>query len=82
MSNKAKQYALPDYQSTTSDIDQYINAWRELARPVELALGLQLSGYDPEFNFRKGNPQGQGSTHVTLPVWFVRDLSNTLMGRT
>lgn len=76
--NRKKIYALPDYKTVTEDVDTYVAAWRRLAEPIERELGLKLHGFDPTFQFLKGNPQGSGSTVVDLPVWFVRDLGNKL----
>jgi hypothetical protein len=78
MANRKKTYALPDYQTVTEDLDEYIAAWRKLAEPIERELGLTLHGFDPSFQFLKGNPQRTVSTVVDLPVWFVRDLANKL----
>lgn len=79
MANRKNYYNLPDYKTVTEDLDTYINAWREMAEPVEKALSLKLTGYDPNFIFTKGNPQGE-STSVILPVWLVRDLVLALRG--
>jgi len=78
MANRKKFYSLPDYKTVTEDLDEYIAAWRKLAEPLERELGLVLHGYDPTFQFRKGNPQGDGYATVDMPVWFVRDLANKL----
>lgn len=78
MTKRAQTYNLPDYTTTTTDIDQYINAWRALAEPVERELGMVLHGFDPEFQFRKGDPQRTNNVVVSLPVWFVKDLSQAL----
>ena len=78
MANRKKTYSLPDYQTVTDDIDAYSNAWRAMAKPVEQALGVTLEGFDPTFTFRKGNPQTELAARVSLPVWFVRDLSKQL----
>jgi hypothetical protein len=79
MANRRKTYPLPDYKTVTEDIDVYIKAWRSLAAPIERELGLTLNGFDPVFNFLKGNPQTNNVTSVDLPVWFVRDLSEALV---
>lgn len=50
-----------------------------MAKPIESALGLELSMFDPTFVFTKGNPQTTAVTTVNLPVWFVRDLSQVLL---
>lgn len=78
MANRKKFYPLPDYQKVTDDLDEYIAAWRALAAPIERELGLTLHGFDPSFQFLKGNPQRTVSTTVDLPVWFVRDLASKL----
>lgn len=77
MVNKIKYYNLPQRRTPTTDIDVYLKAWRELAEPIERALGLTLMGFDPSFQFRLGNAQGAHTT-VDLPVWFVKLLSDTL----
>jgi hypothetical protein len=77
MANRKQYYPLPDYKNVTEDLDTYIEAWRLMALPVEKALNLKLTAYDPNFIFTKGNPQGE-STSVILPVWLVRDLSAAL----
>lgn len=78
MANRKQMYSLPDYKSTTDNIDDYIDAWQQLATPVEQALGVTLAGFDPDFVFRKGSPQMASYTSVSLPVWFVRDLAQSL----
>ena len=70
-------YRLPDYTTLVNDADKYCDAWQAMARPIEQALGLTLSGFDPDFMFTKGNPNGL-STSISLPVWFVRDLNEKL----
>lgn len=77
MANRKNYYPLPDYKTVTEDLDAYMAAWREVAQPIEEHLGLTLSGFDPEFVFTKGSPQG-ASTSVRLPTWFARDLSEKL----
>jgi hypothetical protein len=78
MANRKKYYALPDYQTVTENIDTYLKAWRTMAEPVEQALGVTMTGFDPAVVFQKGNPQSSNVASVQLPVWFVRDLSNSL----
>lgn len=78
MANHKKLYPLPDYKSTTPNIDEYVAAWRSMAKPIERELGLTLNGFDPTFIFIKGSPQQSMSATVNLPVWFVRDLAATL----
>lgn len=73
MVNRTKVFNLPN-GSTTVDIDEHLNTWKELAAPIESKMGLTLCGFDPEFYFRKGNPHGM-STTIQLPVWFVQELS-------
>lgn len=71
-------YRLPNYTDLVDNVDEYVAAWQGLAKPIEQALGLTLSGFDPDFSFTKGNPNGM-CTSVQLPMWFVRDL-NTALG--
>lgn len=78
MANRKKFYALPDYKTVTDDIDVYTKAWQQMAAPIEQQLGVTLHGFDPAFVFLKGNPQTDNVTTVSLPVWFVRDLSQAL----
>lgn len=80
MANRKKYYNMPDYQTVTEDVDQYCRAWQDIAAPVEKELGLALTGFDPDFMFTKGNPQRSGAV-VSLPLWFVRDLSNKLQSK-
>lgn len=80
MANRKKYYNMPDYQTVTEDVDQYAKAWQDIAAPVEQALGLSLTGFDPDFMFTKGSPQRDGAV-VSLPLWFVRDLSQKLNPR-
>ena len=70
-------YRLPDYTSLVDNVEEYSAAWQSMAKPIEEALGITLSGFDPMFMFTKGNPNGV-STTITLPVWFVRDLNTAL----
>ena len=67
-------YRLPDYTSLVDNAEQYCKAWQDMAKPVEEKLGITLSGFDPDFMFTKGNPNGL-STVISLPVWFVCDLN-------
>lgn len=76
---KQKYYTLPDYKTVTTDLEEYLESWRDLARPLEEKLGLTLAGFDPEFAFTKGNAQGHVA-QISLPCWFVRDLSAKLKG--
>lgn len=77
MSNYKKIYSLPD-KTTTTDVDEFVGAWRTLAEPIERTFDLQLVGFDPSFQFRKGNPHGQYSKVIDLPVWFVQTLGEVL----
>ena len=70
-------YRLPDYVTLVDNVDEYCQAWQQLAKPVEEAMGLTLSGFDPDFSFTKGNPNGV-STYITLPLWFVRDFGQII----
>jgi len=70
-------YRLPDYTTLVDNAEQYCNSWQQLAKPVEEKLGLTLTAFDPDYMFTKGNPNGL-STTITLPVWFVRDLSKII----
>ena len=67
-------YRLPNYIDLVDTVDEYIEAWQTMAKPIEQAMGLTLSGFDPGFSFTKGNPNGV-STSIQLPVWFVRDFN-------
>jgi hypothetical protein len=79
MTRKTQHFRMPDYKTLIADQDAYITAWQDMAKPVEEALGLTLTGFDPGFLFRKGNPNGV-STVIDLPVWFVRDLNKVITG--
>lgn len=79
MANRKKWYALPEYsQRMTSDVDEYIAAWRRVAEPIERHLQMKCTGFDPGLMFTKGNPQGAGSVTVSIPLWFALDLSRKL----
>lgn len=79
MVNKTKYYGMPDRQTVTTDVDEYISAWRAIAAPIEKAFGLELTGFDPMFQFRRGNPQLISScVFLDLPLWFANELSATL----
>lgn len=78
MAKKQEHYALPDYSTTTTDIDEYIAAWQAMAKPIEDAMGLHLIGYDPEFLFAEMNPQRPGIKTVSMPVWFAKRLGEAL----
>lgn len=72
-------YSLPSYnQEVTTNISEYVGAWRAVAAPIETHLGLKMSGFDPGFMFTKDNPQGTSSVTVSIPLWFALDLSRTL----
>lgn len=77
MTNQIKIFTLPGTTAVTYDIDEHLNAWKELAAPIETELGLTLCGFDPDFFFRVGNPHGI-STTIQLPTWFVQILSQRL----
>ena len=70
-------YRLPNYTDLVDTVDEYVAAWNDLARPIEQAFNLTLSGFDPDYQFTKGNPNGM-ATSITLPTWFVRELSQVL----
>lgn len=70
-------YRLPDYTTLVNDADQYCNAWQNMAKPVEQAMGLTLTAFDPDFLFTKGNPNGM-PVSISLPLWFVRDLNKAI----
>lgn len=79
MANRKKWYALPAYSGQmTSDVDEYIAAWRAIAAPIERQLGVKMTGFDPGFMFTKGNPQGKQSATISLPLWFAIDLSRKI----
>ena len=71
-------YRMPDYTTLVDNVDEYCQAWQQLAKPIEEEMGLTLSGFDPDFSFTKGNPNGV-STSLTLPLWFVRDFNALLI---
>lgn len=74
---KNTAYRLPDYTTLVYTIEEYCDAWQALAAPIEKAMGLTLSGFDPDFSFTKGNPNGV-SVNIQLPMWFVKDLNKTI----
>lgn len=80
MARTKRMYALPDYNTATTDVDVYINAWRKQAEPIERELGLKLTGFDPTFVFTKQTPAGDGP-QLNLPVWFVNKLNETLSAK-
>lgn len=79
MVNKTKYYGMPDRQTVTTDLDEYINAWRAVAAPIEKAFKMELTGFDPMFQFRRGNPQLITTcVFLDLPGWFAVELSDAL----
>lgn len=72
-------YRLPDYTSPlTEDFDEYLAVWRNMAAPIEKKMGLVLSGFDPDFQFTKNDSNSDMSVAISLPIWFVRELSDLL----
>jgi hypothetical protein len=67
---------LPDGDMTT-DRNQYVREWREMAMPLE-ALGLKLSSYDPDFEFIDMLSRSDLTVSVILPKWFVLRLGRLL----
>lgn len=57
---------LPD-GTYTNNTKVYVEAWRTLASPIELATGTTLTAFDPDLVLRDTN----GHTNVALPAWFA-----------
>ena len=78
MANYTRQYKLPSGVVTT-DVDKYVDGWRAVAAPIEQAMQLVLTGFDPTLSFRSGNPNSIGGAQtVQLPFWFAEELSARL----
>lgn len=69
---------MPTGQMTT-DVDDYISAWRKIAKPIEQTLGVTLHGFDPGFQFHQGNAQNSDAQIVNMPLWFAKSLSDALI---
>lgn len=46
-----RPYRLPLNAGYTRDLDEYLNAWKELAAPIERYFGGKLSAFDPGLRF-------------------------------
>ena len=64
---------LPD-GTLTEDINDYLEAWQTLGRPIEEATGFYLYGFDPTLSF------SNGPLNVQLPVGFVEKMNEALEG--
>jgi hypothetical protein len=65
-------YRLPD-DTTTGNVNVYIEHWHAAAAFIEDQLDLHLVAYDPDLSLITNN-----KTHITLPVWFVTKLTSLL----
>lgn len=76
---KEQWYKMPNIDRATTNVDEYVEAWQQLARPVEQAFNLQLSGFDPDFMFIEED--GVRSRTISLPLWFVKKLNEVLLNK-
>jgi hypothetical protein len=60
-------YRLPNGK-VVNDADEYIDAWRKLAKPIEKAFGLVHSSMDPNISFVDPNNR---QYYIQLPMWFI-----------
>ncbi len=65
---KKRIWRLPD-NTNTNCADEYIDAWRKLAEPVEEMTGLKHIAFDPGVQFSSGDHL------ITLPTWFIELLN-------
>jgi len=77
MVNKTKYYKLPTGQVTTN-VDEYIDSWRQISDPICNAFGMEVVGFDPGIAFRKGSPYSAQAAYFDMPLWFAKILSATL----
>lgn len=52
-----KEYTLPNGNSTT-DVNKYVCAWKELAKPFEELSGLEAHSYNPGIAFISPKKRG------------------------
>jgi len=58
----------------TTDVDEYVDAWKGLAKPMETILGWRLCAMDPGYTFE--DRYGQ---RVELTVSQVQEMTDKLM---
>lgn len=67
---------LPSRKRTRS-VTRYVREWRAFVRPIEKALGLSVTAWDPSVSFRSRS----GDRTIQLPAWFVAKLNDALPRR-
>lgn len=68
-------YKLPDGK-TTSDVTEYLNAWRSLAAPLERAFKWTLVAYNPNLVFGR---QTKRLLNVTLDPPAAKQIGDALL---
>lgn len=76
--NKRQHYRLPDGHATTN-VELYARAWKKLAAPIERALDVVLTGFDPSMAFRAFGGKGLQSS-IQLELWVALRLYKALTG--
>lgn len=70
---------MPITGEETTDLDKYLDAWKELARPIEELTDWELSGFDPGLHFR--HKDHRSSRSLILPLDFVAQINALLTDR-
>ncbi len=52
---------------------EYVDEWRELARPLEELTGIKHSGFDPDVLFHYGDRKS-----VSIPRWLLELINEGL----
>lgn len=68
-----RRYFLPNRQ-LTEDVEEYIDAWESLARPMMEMTNTRLQGFDPIVTLRSK----EDGEIVQLPIWFLQAFNNNL----
>ena len=67
-------HSLPNGK-TTRNSREYINAWREFAKPICEVTNTILYAFDPGISIRTKEPH---SSSLDLPRWFVIEINKAI----
>ncbi len=72
-----KMRNLPDGETTTNTND-YLNAWEKKGKTICDSLKLRISAFDPSFSFIDVDEINKVVANVSLPLWFVERVNEAL----
>ena len=70
---------MPITGEETTDLDKYLDAWHELARPIEEHTDWELVAFDPGLQFR--HKDHKSTRALILPLDFVAQINPYLEGK-